>query len=282
VFQKTRAIAGLLGLPSEEGTVIITKDPMFSGLMIEVFSRKTAASAELDRLVAVRSLTRKELDDLHELAILPQEESACYAWLGDLVEIRLSGDGCNALVHLRSYDDRPEKRFESLRADLRNMLDAQRDSIRSWQSISRKALSDSDLVRAEVLSAARRLGICAEKADALHEYFVRAGTSTDGSIDKQEFRAFLLNICCVRDQVCISEAKICRHWWELHAQAGHHKVGFTRFLAWLITKFPHVSDITAWQIRRFTRSHSCAPTSASGDTKDTLVAEGAQSLSATW
>jgi hypothetical protein len=258
-FEKQRTID--LGDIIEDCVVTIHQDHDVHRLIIEVF-RKTVSSefaSTLDK-VAVRIWSHKELEDLSEwlvhlnLGFSLDSPSTCFDFISDVVEIKFlhCQDVCEAHIHIPGFDDRPEKKFEPLRADLRSMLEAHRSKIRSWQSLSEVLSRKADVARAEVQVAARRTGICQEKADALHDCFVQAKNSKcEGSMDEQDFRTFLMNICRVRGQVLVEEGSIRRHYGELHAQAPLRQVRFGFFLEWLVTKFPHVSDMSAWQIRRF-------------------------------
>jgi hypothetical protein len=246
-IQEEREIRGF-GFPGEEGTVVITKDPGFEDVIIEVF-RKTGLLGKLTK-VAIRAFTRKELRDICQWSAREMpggKPNAFYAWLSDLVEIRRAQNSCDARIHLRGYDG-----FEGLRADMHSMLDAHREKAPSWQWASETTdQKKSDKARSEVFAAAQRLGIHEEVADALHDCFLRLRTTGSASIDEQEFHTFLIHICRVRDQVCVEQAQIHRYWCELHDRAPLQMVGFARFADWLVAKFPHTSSMTAWQIRRF-------------------------------
>lgn len=243
-FEAETEIVGL-GLEGAKGKVVITKDPNFEDLVVEVF--RTTASSGLSK-VAIRALTRKELADIYEWGATGVPP-ARYAWLCGLVEIRWSQDSGGAHVHLRGYDSRLQQ-FESLRADVRGMLDMQRhnsDTLSStWAEMDLQS-PQSDL--SAVVAASCRLGIYEETADALHDCFVHADISGDGLINEHEFRRLLIHLGR-GGQVCVDEARIHRYWCEVH-EPHQTTIGFTRFAEWLVAKFPHIPDMTAWQIRRF-------------------------------
>lgn len=253
LYEEDRAITGLELPPGEEGTIVVSKDLRSEGLLLEVFNRTVLSESSI---VATRALTDQELEGLYHMNLhgMPRDRAsvAHYAWLSDLVEIRGLEWGCDAYVHLKDYDDKLES-ISCLRADLHGMLDVQRDRVRSWQQTPDSDSSESR--RSEILVASRRIGIRAEVAEALYDYFLNVDTSGNGLIEELEFRACMLNICRVGDRVNIDEDRIHRCWCELQAQAPNHQVGFVRFTEWLLAKFPHVADMTSWQVRRFAGIH---------------------------
>jgi hypothetical protein len=275
VFEGTVAISGL-GFPGEEGTLVIsTALDGADGVALDVF-RKGARGAQK---VAHRDLPSEELCAIFEWGAVHKQgdpaaaASTCYAWLSGLVEIQRPPEGlspaectweCEAtLLRLKGYDVWTEEQgkkeptpVEYLQTELRGMLESHRAKIcqRTLEVNYFMAASDPTRPRkalSEVLEAAAKLGIREDTADALHEYFSIVDTSGDGFLDEQEFRACVRSICLAGDRVGIEDPEIRQLWRELRSQAPHLKVGFQRFVKWLLVKFPHVSDMSAWQIRGF-------------------------------
>jgi hypothetical protein len=251
LYEEERKVAGLEFLTDEEATIVVAKDPHFAGLVFKVFC-KTASSDWVT--MATRSLSDSEIEGLCHMSArgipLDRGSVAHAAWLSDLVEIQGLEHNCDAHVHLRGYDDKLES-VAPLRDDLHGMLDLQRDRARSWQRGPEVTDSDSVGKRSEIVEAARCFGIRAEVAEALYDYFKKVDTSGNGLIEEEEFRVCLLNLCQMSAQAIEEEARIHRYWCELRAQAPDHQLDFRRFTEWLVTKFPHVADMTSWQIRRF-------------------------------
>lgn len=273
VFEDTIAISGL-GFPGEEGTLLISTAPDGAdGVALDVF-RKIARGAQK---VAHRVLTNEELCAIFEWGGVPHKQggdpaaaaaSTRYAWLSGLVEIQRPPAECTwecdaTLLRLKGYDVWKEEQgrkeptpIEYLQTELRGMLESHRAKIcqRTLEVDSFTAASDPNRPRkalSEVLEAAAKLGIREDTADALHEYFHLVDTSGDGFLDENEFRACVRSICLAGDRVGIEDPEIRQQWRELRSQAPYQKVGFQRFVKWLVVKFPHVSDMSAWQIRRF-------------------------------
>jgi hypothetical protein len=272
LYEEERAIAGLALPPGEQGTVVVSKDAESDDVIFEVLC-KTATSESAT--VATRSLTDAELEGLYQMNVrgMPRDRAsvALYAWLSDLVEIQGLDCNCHAPVHLKGYDDKLES-VACLQADLRGMLDVHRDQVRSWQrwrppAADLEQQSAEEGKRSEISAASQRVSIRAEVAEALYDYFKCVDTSGNGLIEELEFRACLLNICRLGpgDSARGEEARIHRYWCELQAQSPNHQVGFVRFTEWLVAKFPHVADMTSWQIRRF--AGVCHQAGAAASTK---------------
>jgi len=99
----------------------------------------------------------------------------------------------------------------------------------------------------EISSARKKFDLYENTSKALHDWYDRLDSSGDGSLDEKEFAHFLRGVVHTFGQT-LDDNQVRRHWQDLRASDG---IGFTKFVNYLLHKFPHVKNMTAFQVKKF-------------------------------
>lgn len=107
----------------------------------------------------------------------------------------------------------------------------------------------------EIESARKRFDLYENTSRALHGWYTRLDVTGDGQIDEEEFGIFMQGIV---NTICKSDVFSTRKQWS-DFKTFNGSIGFTQFVTYLIGKFPHVKNMTAFEVKRFEEKAKRAP-----------------------
>lgn len=205
---------------------------------------------------------------------LRESIEARYKWMSDLVRLRVTGSldlplqelpvgdkECSRFrVMLGEYDavdDLNQKcsGFKAFTSGFRERFHKSQEGVHTETEFNLRTGFNSrhpDMAErrkeVEIESVRKRYGIYENTSRALYEWYARLDSDGDGQIDEDEFSRFMCGIAKTYGQT-MDAKQLQRHYNDM--KTATNCVGFSQFVNFLFYKFPHVQEMTAFQVRRF-------------------------------
>lgn len=220
-------------------------------------SRQKSAPAQQAhaRKGAIQRIIRPEewLRMIQRASIASWSQADCYRWLVQMVAAASDEDNGLPILVVPGYedeDDRPPSPDEEA-PDVRGLFQgSNRASVKrtseDYISVGRNEEQRRD--DAAVAGVAKRFGMQRDSAEALQALYRRLDSSSDGSIDQQEFTRFLHALAKAVGQTAKDETHSKKSWHELRSSSETGSVQFPQFATWLLSRHPQVKSMSAWEI----------------------------------
>lgn len=222
-------------------------------MVIEMQSRSSSGEQQSIE----REVSNEEFQDIVSWGELQNSPlSVCYAWLSRLVQVKQTDEYGAYALSFKGYDEdrtgaSKVSGVESVKTDLKHIFMAHQDKVRRDSEMAPRVSlyesSEQERKQQEMDVATRRLKIPAETSEVLHDCYRHVG---NGHFDEEGFGVFLRNLCQASDRVMMDKAQVHRLWHEARSYTEAGLVHFLPFADWMLSKFPHIKHMTAWELRK--------------------------------
>mmetsp|Transcript_104581 Transcript_104581/g.184594 ORF Transcript_104581/g.184594 Transcript_104581/m.184594 type:complete len:708 (+) Transcript_104581:133-2256(+) len=261
LWEDAREISGT----SKTCTLRLCGEQKAGGFSLEACLGKRGASLSS---TVKRFLPTDEVEELFAWGQMQEKApSEKYSWLFDLVSVTVEDDRIGPIglgdwdVH--QLEGKTSARMDDLgfTGDMKELFHMNRSRSKrmsreeEWSKQSTR-LDDFEVRKAKDISMlAMKHNMDPSTAEALSQWYLRFDPEGIGKIDEEEFTTFIQKICHTAQRSFSSENAHHEIRWllgELHTTRDHGgHLAFVQFADWLISKFPQITTMSAYEINRF-------------------------------